>query len=310
MGAPRRKKRFQNLEPIEHAKPAAVLKWGITRKPGPWRRIEAEPGPAPAERVGDLRVTHVNHSTVLVQIAGLNVLTDPIWSERCSPVPFAGPRRYRAPGLHFEDLPPIDLVLLSHDHYDHLDVPTLERLASHRPRVVTGLGNGPIVRRCGLEVAELDWWERVDHRGVRAHFVPAQHFSGRGLRDRDQTLWGGFVIESEAGSVYFAGDTGWGGFVAEIRRRLGRPRLALLPIGGYLPRWFMGGVHISPAEAVKVHETLGAATSVAIHYGCFRLADEAMDQCEAELKEASRGRDDLRFWVIPHGEGRDIPPAR
>jgi L-ascorbate metabolism protein UlaG (beta-lactamase superfamily) len=306
----RRGRRFLNLDPIQHAHPLAVIKWGITREPGPWSRINAPPGKPPDERVEDLRVTLINHSTVLVQVAGLNLLTDPIWSERCSPVSFAGPRRYRPPGLRFEDLPPIDLVLVSHDHYDHLDTPTLRRLAAnHRPRVLTGLGNGPLVRSCGLRARELDWWEHVEHDGARMHFVPAQHFSGRGLHDRDRTLWGGFVIETRVGSVYFAGDTGLGSFLADIRRRLGPPRLALLPIGGYLPRWFMAGVHVSPTEAAGMHHELGASTSVAIHYGCFRLADEAMDQCEAELAEALRERENARFWVLPHGEGRDVPPG-
>ena len=262
-----------------------MVKWGVTRKPGPWRRIAAKPGPRPADRIDELRVTLINHSTTLVQVAGLNILTDPIWSPRCSPFSFAGPRRYRPPALRFDDLPPIDLVLISHDHYDHLDTPTLRRLAPHRPQVLTGLGNGPVVRGCGLEVAELDWWQAREHGGARVWFVPAQHFSGRGLHDRDRTLWGGFVVESAAGQVYFAGDTGWGAFFGEIRRRLGRPRLALLPIGGYLPRWLMAGVHISPAQAVEAAAVLGAGTSVAIHYGCFRLADEGMEQSEAELAE-------------------------
>ncbi len=307
--ATRNSRRFKNLEPVTHARLGDLIKWGLTRSPGPWRAVTAPPGPPPQPRVSDMRVTLVGHSTVLVQCAGLNILTDPVWSERVSPVRLAGPRRRRPPGLRLGDLPPIDIVLVSHDHYDHLDVPTLRRLAAHRPRVFTGLGNGRTIGACGLSAREMAWWGEAEHGGAHITFVPAQHFSGRGLSDRDRTLWGGFFVRTDAGSFYFAGDTGWGQFFDDVRRRLGPPRLALLPIGGYKPRWFMSGVHISPAEAVRAHEVLGARTSVAIHYGTFALADEGMDEPEADLEAALEAHRDARFWVVPHGEGRDVPAA-
>ncbi len=226
----------------------------------------------------DLRVTFVNHATVLLQIAGVNVLTDPIWSRRASPLPFAGPRRRRPPGIRFVDLPPIDLVLISHNHYDHLDLPTLQALArSHAPRFITTLGNAALLQREGIEpVTEMDWWqEQPLPGGLRLTCVPAQHFSARGLCDRCRTLWCGFVLHGRGGPIYFAGDTGWGSHFSEIARRFGPPRLALLPIGSHLPRWFMRPVHLSPAEAVRAHQVLGAQASMAIHFGTFPMADDS-----------------------------------
>lgn len=307
-------RRFQNPVPVAHASTLDVLKWVATREPDPWEEVEgAKPGPPPPERVGEgeLRVTFVNHATVLVQMDGVNLLTDPIWSERASPVSFAGPRRVRPPGIRFEDLPPIDVVLISHNHYDHLDVPTLRRLFDeHRPRFVVGLGHDLLLEREGIAGAmALDWWESVEIDGLKVTGVPAQHFSNRGLCDRDATLWGGYVVEGKAGVVYFAGDTGMGPHFEEVRERFGPLRLALLPIGAFLPRWFMKGVHISPEEAVKAHRILEAGTSVAIHFGTFPLADDGRDEpverLEAALGEAGVPKE--RFWVLGFGEGRGVP---
>ncbi|HUB07259.1 MAG TPA: MBL fold metallo-hydrolase [Myxococcales bacterium] len=306
--------RFHNEDPIEQ--PArSLMKWALHRHPGGWRGwTDAPPGPPPPRRVGgaDLRVTFVNHATVLIQTAGLNILTDPIWSDRCSPVPWAGPRRVRSPGLRFEDLPPIDVVLVSHDHYDHLDLPTDRRLQqAFRPRFVTGLGNGKVLRRAGVPHAtELDWWQGLDVApGVRVTAVPAQHFSNRSLLDRNDTLWEGFVIQGPAGSVYFAGDTGYGRHFAEIRRRFGPIRLAVLPIGAYRPEWFMGPVHMSPAQAVRAQADLDAATAVAIHFGTFRLADDGQDEPVEALQRALERTPKPRFWVLGFGEGREVPPV-
>ncbi len=244
-------RRFRNETPTEHAGFGDFVKWMSTREPGPWRKWEdVPPVPSPPRRVGrgEMRVTFVNHATVLVQMDGVNILTDPIWSERCSPVSFAGPRRVHPPGLRFEQLPPIDVVLVSHNHYDHLDLPTLERLAAgHRPRFVVPLGNRAIFDRAKVgNVEELDWWQSIEVReGIRVAAVPTQHFSGRGLSDRDRALWAGFVITGPAGAMYFAGDSGFGPHFEEIRDRYGPPRLALLPIGAYRPEWFMSRVHTS-----------------------------------------------------------------
>ncbi|HYC70981.1 MAG TPA: MBL fold metallo-hydrolase [Opitutaceae bacterium] len=261
-----------------------LIRWQRNRKPGlwpAWIENRATPRLPAAIGPGEGAVTFVNHATFLLQFAGLNVLTDPIWSERCSPVSWAGPRRRRAPGLAFGDLPRIDVVLLSHNHYDHLDRPTLRRLhAAHRPLVITPLGNQPLLAASGLDrVVELDWWQSCEPRpGVRVTVTPAQHFAARGLDDRMRTLWGGFMLEAGGGRVWFAGDTGYFPGFGEIGRRLGAPDLALLPIGAYEPRWFMGPVHCTPAEAIRAHRDVGARRSLAMHFGCFPLADDGYQQ--------------------------------
>ncbi len=292
-----------------------LLRWRRNRDQGPWPAwVEAEPGPAPPERVGsgEMKVTFVNHATVLLQMDGLNILTDPIWSDRTSPLSWAGPERVRAPGIRFEDLPPIDAVIISHDHYDHLDTPTLIRLhEAHRPRLFAGLGTGAIFEAVGIEGAEeLDWWQEAElGGGVSLTSVPAQHFSGRGALDRNRTLWMGFVISGSSGVAYFAGDTGFGPHFEEIAARFGPVRLAMLPIGAFRPRSFMAPVHIDPEQAVQAHQVLGARTSVGIHFGTFPLADDGMDEPAQELAEAldRAGVDEGSFWVMGFGEGRSVP---
>lgn len=284
----------------------AFLKWMLSRDQGYWPEwVDATPGPPPPERVDDLRITFINHATTLVQIDGVNVITDPVFSERVSPVTFGGPKRHRPPGIRFKDLPKIDLVLVSHNHYDHLDTATLHRLRSRdNPRIITPLGNGRLMARHGIPAAtELDWWQREGIVSV----VPAQHFSARAMSDRDRSLWGGFVIHGERGNVYFAGDTGWGSHFAEIGRRFAPIRLALLPIGAYLPRWFMKPAHIEPAEAVQAHAVVGASTSVAIHFGTFALGDDGEQEPVRDLQRAIAANGNPRFWILNHGEGRDVP---
>jgi L-ascorbate metabolism protein UlaG (beta-lactamase superfamily) len=311
----RRGRKFRNQLPTPRESVGDLVRWMKTREPGPWRRwTDVPPAPSPPSRVGsgEMRVTFVNHSTVLLQMDGVNVLTDPIWSERCSPVSLAGPRRVVPPGLRFEQLPPIDVVLVSHNHYDHMDIPTLRQLVDERqPRLVVPLGNKQTLARGRVPGAEeLDWWQSTQVReGVDVHAVPAQHFSGRGLFDRDRALWAGFVITGPSGDVYFAGDTGFGPHFAEIRERFGPPRLALLPIGAYRPEWFMSRVHASPDEGLSAHRILGAHTSVGIHFGTFRLADDGQDEPGERIEELLRAGEQPapRFWVLGFGEGRDIP---
>jgi len=307
--------RFHNVPPVERNGFAGFLKWTWTRKPGPWLEwVEAEPGPPPPERVGagEMRATFVNHSTVLVQMDGLNILTDPVWSERIGPVSWAGPKRHRLPGIRFEDLPPIDVVLVSHSHYDHMDMPTLIRLRDeHGPRFYTGLGNRAVLAEEGIEAsAEMDWWDETEiAEGVTLAFVPARHFSGRSLCDRNRTLWGGFVIKGPAGTVYFAGDTGAENDFERIRDTYGAPRLAMIPIGAFLPAWFMSPVHTSPAQAVEVHERLHAGTSIPIHYGTFRLGDDGQFEPVERLANALIERPQVipNFWVLGFGEGGPVP---
>lgn len=286
--------------------PFDFLKWQWERVRPQWRQVDAEPGPPPPWRVGigQLRVTFVNHATVLLQLDGMNFLTDPIWSKRCSPLDTVGPARVRPPGIRFEDLPPIDAVLLSHDHYDHMDVPTLRRIERANPfaRIYTGLGNAAFLRSEHVyHVYDLDWWQQVRRGRATIVGVPAQHFSGRGACDANGTLFMGFVIRVPSGSVYFAGDTGYGPHFAQIRQRLGPMRLAVLPIGAYKPKWFMSPVHMSPEQAQKAGADLEAGTSVAIHFGTFPLADDGQE----EAQQALAGHE--HFWVLDFGEGRDVP---
>ena len=285
------------------------------RMRGEWRTVDTPPGPKPPARVGrgEMRVTFVNHATCLVQVDGLNFLTDPVWSDRVSPVGFAGPKRFAPPGIRLEDLPPIDWILLSHNHYDHLDEATLAHLLRERPaRVATGLGNGVTLAGIGYRnVVECDWWESIEPApGLRITFVPAQHFSGRGLFDRDKTLWGGFVVETaKGGSFYFAGDTGWGPHFSEIARRFPGIRLALLPIGAFRPEWFMSPVHIGPDEAVEAHDLLGARTSLVIHYGTFALGSDGMTEPVERLERALSARNPSRPDVraVANGAAFDVP---
>jgi L-ascorbate metabolism protein UlaG (beta-lactamase superfamily) len=281
-----------------------VLRWTVTSRPERSARFvrDVKPSRPPAHMEGnELRVTLVNHSTVLLQHRGGNILTDPIWSPRASPFPWAGPSRRREPGVRWEDLPRIDLVLLSHNHYDHLDVATLRRLAEHGPsRFVVPRGVGRLLRSLKIEaVEELDWGEAVALDSGTVHCVPALHFSARGVFDRNRTLWCAYWIDAGPFAVYFAGDTAFGWHFAQIRERFGAPRLALLPIGAYAPRWFMSPVHMGPEEAARAHETLGARTSIAIHHGTFQLGDEAIDTPKRLLRQCAPGDS---FLVLENGE--------
>ena len=288
---------------------AGVLRWMLTRTRGPWPTyVEDVPVAPPVARVddGSIRATVIGHATVLVQVEGLNILTDPVLSMRIGPTPWTGPRRVRPPAVPFELIPPIDVVLLSHDHYDHLDRPTLRRLvARDNPLILTGLRVGAKVP--SRNVVELNWWDRHAIReGVTATYVPAEHFSGRGLFDRDKSLWGGFVLETPRGHVYFAGDTAAGGHFQAIRERFGPMTLSLIPIGAYAPRWFMERVHIDPDEALQASLALESQTTLAIHFATFNLADDAYDapthalaRAVSHLAGSPAGSD---FRVVPFGE--------
>jgi L-ascorbate metabolism protein UlaG (beta-lactamase superfamily) len=293
----------------------AVIRWKLTSDDRPdWQMHAAKFGAKPPARVGpgELRVTFVNHATVLLQFDGVNVLTDPIWSERASPLSWVGPKRVRPAGLRFEDLPPLDLVVVSHDHYDHCDLPTLRRLArAHHARFLVPLALAPLLRSAEIrDVHERDWWRSATFgAGARAWVVPAQHFGARTPFDRDERLWAGFVFETTGGPVFFAGDTGTGDHFAQIGRRFGPMRLAVLPIGAYLPRWFMKPIHVDPREAVDAHRALRAQVSLGMHFGTFQLADEAQDQAQRELRAAVARAQAPRpeFWLLAFGEGRAVP---
>lgn len=284
------------------------LRWKLTSHPEPSPPFIEDVVPSIPSRLvdaGRIRITMVNHSTVLVQRSGFNVLTDPIWSERASPVSRIGPKRRRRPGVRMEDLPPIDIVLISHNHFDHLDLPTLRQLAGRgRSTFVVATGDAPLLRSQRIEsVHELDWGESLAISDVTIHCVPALHFSARGIFDRNKTLWCGYIVEYPQSFVYFAGDTSFGSHFAKIREKFGSPQVALLPIGAYEPRWFMSPVHMGPEEAVRAHEILGAKTSIAIHHGTFQLADDGIDTPQRQLTACRR--DDL-FLILRNGEYAEI----
>ena len=297
-------KRYFNPGPPKPRGFRDVLRWQLTSRPQPSPRLVddvRQSVPPPAVEGSELLVTLVNHSTLLIQQRDSHVLTDPIWAERASPFAWIGPRRRRMPGVRLDDLPRIDAVLVSHNHYDHLDLATLGWLAANRRCVfVVPCGVGRLLSSRGIApVHELDWAESAPIAGGVVHGVPARHFAARGLFDRDRSLWCGFVIETAGGTVYFAGDTGFGDHFAQIRARHGAPRAALLPIGAYEPRWFMSPVHMGPDEAIRAHRILGAKTSIAMHHGTFQLTDESIDTPPKLLREC--GADDS-FVVLGNGQ--------
>ena len=261
----------------------------------------AAPGP------GQAAMTFIGHASFLIQFAGLTILTDPVFSDRASPVSWAGPRRVRPPGLALGDLPKIDLILISHNHYDHCDLASLRALAAApTPAAVTLLGNAPLLARAGLAARELDWWDAVDIAGLQITATPARHFSRRNLRDGNCALWGGFMLRASGHQILFAGDSGMGEHWGEIATRLGAPDVALLPIGAYEPRWIMAAVHMNPDEAVRAHVALGARQSIGMHFGTFRLTDEAIDAPVVDLERACSEQGVGSFGVIGVGETRVV----
>ena len=256
--------------------------------------VPALPPVQPQPRVpgATARVTFIGHASWLIQVAGLNIVIDPHWSERASPVGFAGPKRANAPGIAFNDLPHIDIVLVTHNHYDHLDMPTLTRLWQRdRPRLITPLGNDAIITADvpGYDAKAVDWGDSVDlGNGVVVHTEETLHWSARGLRDRRHALWSSFVIATPAGNIYAVGDTGFGNgeTFRKVARRHADIRLALLPIGAYEPRWFMGAQHMNPAEAVEAFKLVGAKQALGHHWGTFQLTTEAYDLPPRDLAAA------------------------
>ncbi|MFZ5698814.1 MAG: MBL fold metallo-hydrolase [Pseudomonadota bacterium] len=273
----------------------------------------------------DSTLTWIGHVTFLFQHRGLNVLTDPVFSERASPLSFVGPKRYTPPAMHVDHLPPIDIVLISHNHYDHLDRDAVRHIARRnegRTRFLVPLRLAGWFRREGIDnVVELDWWDEtlplgekpgsVGRNKVYAWFVPAQHFSGRGVNDRNATLWGGWVLEIDGFRLYFAGDTGYGKDFADIGAVFGGFDLSLIPIGAYEPQWLMGSVHVNPEDAVRIHRDVKSKHSIGMHWGTFILTDEPVDEPPRRLARArsDQGLADGDFVVMRHGEVRRWSPG-
>jgi len=290
--------------------PLELLRWRFGGTLQAWPRQPRGPVFAPPGGLvdrGQVSVTFINHSSFLIRLPGAVVLTDPIFSARCSPVSWAGPKRVRPPGLSFDRLPAVDVVLVSHCHYDHMDLPSLRALQNRfEPRFVTMPGDARRLRRLGIRAVELDWWQTAWVDGLRITATPARHFSARTPFDRNRSLWGGFMIADPGGQILFAGDSGAGPHWSEIRARLGAPDLALLPIGAYEPRRLMAPVHMNPAEAVQAHRQLGARRSVGMHFGTFQLTSEAIDAPQAELLAAGEaaGLAPGQFLTLGFGETR------
>jgi L-ascorbate metabolism protein UlaG (beta-lactamase superfamily) len=276
-------------------------------------QVPVHPSVPPARAAGrEMLVTWIGHSTVLVQTAGLNILTDPIWSERASPFSFIGPRRVRAPGVRFEDLPRIDLVLISHNHYDHMDLPTLRRLWDRdRPLIVTSLGNDAILRGEGIDSVARDWGRNVAVRpGVEVLIERNHHWGSRWGSDRNRALWSAFTVRTPAGNIFFAGDTGWaGGDWARAAAAHGPFRLAIIPIGAYLPRDVMQDNHVDPEEAVRIFQILNPVRALGVHWGTFQLTFEAIGDPPRRLAAALRARAIApdRFVAIEAGQSFSVP---
>ncbi len=303
---------FKNQSGIEAKGFGDLFKFLSNRKKEPWtKNMDIPYGPAPETNPDPqkLKITFVNHSTFLIQYKGLNILTDPVWSQRTSPFQFAGPERMRPPGIKFEDLPKIDLILISHNHYDHLDANTMRKLAAKfNPKVISPLGISAFVKKLGFEnTKDLDWWEISSFQELRITAVPAQHFSGRGMFDKNATLWAGYVIQSDQKNIYFAGDTGYDkNIFREIGRHFDSMDLAMIPIGAYKPRWFMSPIHVDPNEALGIHKDVNSKKSIAMHFGTFPLADDGQNDPIADLQKGlSELQIDQDDFIIPkEGEGK------
>lgn len=307
---------FRNLDP-GFARPSAWTRWTFILR----RAVQsiASPRHFEAPRVANdgaaLRavppapaITWIGHATLLVQVDGLSILTDPQWSDRAGPTWWIGPRRLGPPGLAFESLPRIDVVVISHDHFDHLDLPTIRRLAAtHDPLFLVPLGLREWLRDNGMShVEELDWWQEYQHRGVRFVCVPAQHFAQRSLWDANRRLWASWVIVGSERRLYFGGDTGYFDGFREARRRLGPFDVAALAIGAYLPAEIMKAVHTTPEEAVQAFEDLDARVMLGMHWGTFDLAEEPLAEPPVRMRaEFERRRlDPARAWILKIGETR------
>ena len=305
--------RFNAIEPITAKTFWDILKWNVTADRARWpRRIEHGPTDKPRSSVEgkELRVSFVNHSTVLLQTNGLNILTDPVWSKRVSPIPFLGPKRVHAPGIAWDDLPKIDVVLISHSHYDHLDIATVKKLAKRDdPLFVVPLGVDAIVekhiRNARFQV--MNWSDSFKvNEDLILYAEPVQHWSARGFGDRNKTLWTGFVMNFPNGNIYYAGDTGYatGKVFKDTFSRHGKMRFAIIPIGAYEPRWFMKDSHANPEEAVNIFKDIHAEHAIGVHHGTFQLTDEAIDAPVKDLEHALKkaGISNEKFRALKPGQ--------
>lgn len=291
-----------------------LLKWSRTRNPKKWPSNvinKHQPKIAYLLESTNFCVTYINHSTFLIQLAGanntvINILTDPVFSERTSPINFLGPKRVRRPGIEITALPKIDIVLVSHNHYDHMDMPSLKSLVKRfDPVIITPLGNKKYFNPINNpKILEGDWWETInlDLLKLKIHFTPAHHWSRRTFTDTNKALWSGMIIESTAHKIFFAGDSGYQNHFKQIAQRFPQIDLSFLPIGAYQPRWFMKDAHMNPEEAVLAHLDLKSIKSIGMHFGTFQLADEGMDEPLIDLLTAQEKLNVHNFEVLNVGE--------
>lgn len=287
-------KKFHNLNPEAVGREGilAVLKWKLSTTPQTWPDLMEDnhpPNIVPRVHGHEARFTYINHASMLIQYQGINMITDPHFSLRTSPLQFLGPRRHRKAGLEIDQLPPIDFVLISHNHYDHMDTDSLKALeARFHPKYFVGLGDRKnLPAECRASTTEMDWWqEHTLEDGVKIIYVPVQHWSSRTPFDTNDALWGGYVIHSREKKIFFAGDTGYADHFKKLRERMGPMDVSLLPIGAYEPRWFMKDNHMNPEDAVLAHIDLESKQSLGIHFGTFQLTDEGMEDPVVHLKEA------------------------
>ncbi len=287
-----------------------LLKWKLGTRPVAWPKQIAFSAPPPGRtpETGEIIVTWIGHSTFLLQTAQANLLFDPVFSERASPVSWAGPQRVHPPGIAYNALPRIDAVLLSHDHYDHCDIASLRALAEgHNPVFVAPLRHADLLSKAGgKRIVELDWWQTHGLNAATAiTLTPSKHWSNRFGSPRNHRLWGGFSVKYENKHVWFVGDSGYDAEIfSDVRRRCGSPDLALVPIGAYEPRWFMKPMHLNPSEAVRLHLDIGARLSVGMHWGTFQLTDEGWDEPARMLATAcaANGVPKDAFRVVAPGE--------
>lgn len=302
---------FSAPEPLKKKSWWSVWKWRLTAERQKWPEwVDITPDKPPAQVNGrELRVTFVNHATMLVQTEGLNILTDPVYSNRVSPVSWAGPKRVHQPGIAWADLPKIDVVTISHSHYDHLDIPTLKMLvARDNPQIVAPLGVDAVILKHmpGARIHAMDWGQKFTHKNLIVHAEPTYHWSARSPWDRNETLWASYILETPHGKLYFSGDTGYasGKIFRDIGAKYGPFRFAMIDIGAYEPRWFMKESHVNPEEAVQIFQDIRAERAIPMHFGTFQLSDEAIDAPVADLNAAleKAGIDAGRFTALKPGQ--------
>jgi L-ascorbate metabolism protein UlaG (beta-lactamase superfamily) len=304
-------KKFLNAGNVKPNGLKEVLKWMLSRERGKWNYIDSRSTFEPKEKITNgLNITFINHSSFLIQFNGINILFDPVFSERTSPFEWAGPKRMRPPGIALDRLPKIDFIILSHNHYDHFDVPTVRKIyQKDKPQLIVPLGVEAHLRKVGIEGIEMDWWQHIELGAEKfsIHCVPAQHFSGRGSLDRDATLWCGYVLHTPIGKIYYCGDTGYSSELFKtIGQRLGPMKVSMIPIGAYKPSWFMSPIHCSPDEAVSIHKDVRSAFTIAMHFGTFALADDSQTDPIVDLKNALKNVNlDENEFIVPQ-EGNPI----